>query len=200
MTVSTSTQQVAQPEARPDPAVSDAAAAAMAAQLQNLDKRHVGAAMSKLISASIGDICVVMAKSPAYKFHTLADIEWLVLPAVLSGQFFVGAYASVDRGHTAPAAVVTWARVSDEVDRRLATTTEPNKRLKPEEWISGDHYWLIDVAGDAAVVDASLRNLAVSDLKGKIVKIGLGSDADGVPPVTTLSALLETVPRPRGVA
>jgi hypothetical protein len=53
------------------------AAAGNAEQLKSLDKAHIGAAMSKLISAAIGDIVVVMSKSPAYKFHTLADIEWL---------------------------------------------------------------------------------------------------------------------------
>jgi hemolysin-activating ACP:hemolysin acyltransferase len=199
MTASTMTSTGAQPEARPDPAASDAAAAAMAAQLKNLDKRHVGAAMSKLISASIGDICVVMSKSPAYKFHTLADIEWLVLPAVLSGQFFVGAYASTERGFTSPAAVITWARVSDDVDERLANGNETNKRLKPEEWTSGSNFWLMDAAGEATVIDASLRQVAQTDLAGKIVKIGTGVRQGDAARVTTLADMLggRTAPEPR---
>jgi hypothetical protein len=36
--------------------------------------------------------------------------------------------------------------------------------------------------------------------RGSYSELKWGGDADGVPPVTTLSALLETVPRPRGVA
>ena len=52
-----------------------------------LDRTQVGAAISKLISASIGDLVVVMSKSPAHKHYSLADIEWMVLPPVLAGQF-----------------------------------------------------------------------------------------------------------------
>jgi hemolysin-activating ACP:hemolysin acyltransferase len=67
------------------------------------------------------------------------------------------------------AAVITWARVSDEVDRRLATTTEPNKRLKPEEWISGPKLWLIDAVGQPASVASALHVLNAGPLKDKAV-------------------------------
>ena len=154
-------------------AASDRAAAAIAQQLPVLDKRHVGAAMSKLISASIGDICVVMSKAPAYKFHTLADIEWLVLPAVLAGQFYIASFASEERGHQAPGGVVTWAKVSADVDQRLSNEGSSKRRLKPEEWTSGEHTWLIDVIGPPAVIDHALRQLASSDLGRNPIKLAL---------------------------
>ena len=45
---------------------------------------HVGAAVSKLVSASIGDIAVVFSRSPRHKHYSLADIEWLIVPAVVT--------------------------------------------------------------------------------------------------------------------
>ena len=35
--------------------------------------------MSKLVSASIGDIAVVFSKSAAHKHYTFADLEWMIL-------------------------------------------------------------------------------------------------------------------------
>ena len=81
--------------------------------------KQVAAAMSKLISASIGEIAVVFARAEATKHHQLADIEWLIMPAVLSGQFYVVEATDKQSGVSAPVAAVTWARVSAEVDQRL---------------------------------------------------------------------------------
>jgi hemolysin-activating ACP:hemolysin acyltransferase len=40
----------------------------------------VGAAASKLFAASVGDMVVVLSRSPSHKHYSLADIEWMVLP------------------------------------------------------------------------------------------------------------------------
>lgn len=82
-------------------------------------KRLAGAAMSKLISATVGDVVIVFSKSPSHKHHALADIEWMVLPPVLAGQVYVAEAAHKEHGGRAPLAVVTWARESDEVDQKL---------------------------------------------------------------------------------
>ena len=68
-----------------------------------LSRQQIGEAMSKLISAHIGDICVVMSRSPAHKHYSIADIEWKVLPAVLSGQFYVAEAEHKEHGLRAPA-------------------------------------------------------------------------------------------------
>lgn len=58
----------------------------------------VGAAVSKLISATIGEIAVIFSRSPAHKHHTFADLEWMVLPAVLTGQVYVAEMMHNERG------------------------------------------------------------------------------------------------------
>ena len=157
--------------------------------LKGLDKTHVGAAMSKLISASIGDMVVVLSRVPAYKFHTLADIEWLVLPAVLSGQFYVAEMAHAEHGLRAPVGCVTWASVSDAVAARLAEGGGPAARLKPEDWTSGPHLWLIDAVGEPRVVAEALAMLVETRFKEQPVRISL-RDAEGGARVETVQGML----------
>jgi cytolysin-activating lysine-acyltransferase len=126
--------------------------------LKSLDPAQVGAALSKLFAASIGDVVVVLSRSPAHKHYSLADIEWKVLPPLAAGQFYVAEAADKERGFRAPVAVLTWALVSEEVDRRLSEQgVGRGARLRPDEWQSGEIAWLIDAVGSAEGVTAGLR-------------------------------------------
>jgi cytolysin-activating lysine-acyltransferase len=107
----------------------------------------MGAALSKMISVSVGDIAVLMSRSAAHQHYTLADIEWLILPPVMLGQFYVAEAQDEANGFRAPVALITWARVSPDVDRRLSETAGQPPQLTPEEWACGDIVWLIDVVG-----------------------------------------------------
>lgn len=44
---------------------------------------------SKMISASFGEIVTLLMRSPHYKHYSLSDLEWLVIPALLTNQFLV---------------------------------------------------------------------------------------------------------------
>jgi hemolysin-activating ACP:hemolysin acyltransferase len=48
--------------------------------------QQVAGAVSKLISATIGDCVVVFSRAQAHKHYSLADIEWMILPAVITLQ------------------------------------------------------------------------------------------------------------------
>src|SRR5215813_4282785 len=76
----------------------------------------------------------VLMRSPHYKQLTIGDLEWLVIPPLLAGQFRIGETKPNQGGATLPVAVVLWARVSDEVDKRLMDADSTAFRLKPEEW------------------------------------------------------------------
>src|SRR5581483_1033147 len=117
--------------------------------LKSLDKSQLGAAASKLFSASIGEIVTVISRSPAHKHYALADIEWMILPAIMSGQFYVVEAAHKERGFRVPIAAVTWAFVSEDIDARLREAVGQRVRLRPDEWKSGDIGWLIDAVGQA---------------------------------------------------
>ena len=157
--------------------------------LKSLDPTQVGAALSKLFAASIGDMVVVLSRSPGHKHCSLADIEWMVLPPVSLGQFYVAEAADKERGFRAPIAVVTWAFVSEDVDARLRQAAGQWIRLRPDEWKSGTIAWLIDAAGDAAGVRGALQWLAAGLFKELPLKMTMRG-VDGMTGVTTLEDLM----------
>lgn len=137
----------------------------------------------------------VLMSSSHYKEYKVADLEWLVIPPLLAGQFRIGE-ATPKQGITLPVAVVLWARVSAEVDKRLMETDTLEVRLKPEEWTSGDILWLLHAAGQTRFVRHVVEQLSKTTFKGREVKV-LGRDRDGKPKVHTLAAsLAESAPTP----
>jgi cytolysin-activating lysine-acyltransferase len=160
------------------------------AETLTLDKHQVGAAASKLFAASLGDIVVVLSRSPAHKHYSLADIEWMVLPPAAAGQFYVAELADKQRGFRAPVAVVTWALVSEEVDRRLESQAGRLLRLRPDEWNSGEIAWLIDAAGSPAGVKAALQRLADRPFKERALKVVVREEPGGVARVGALADIV----------
>ena len=156
--------------------------------LKSLDKTQVGAAASKLFAASIGDMVVVLSRSPAHKHYSFADIEWMVLPPIMAGQFYVVEVMHKERGFRVPIAAVTWAFVSEELDGRLREGAKQRVRLRPDEWKSGDIGWLIDAAGDGKGLDAALQWLKAGPFKERA--LNLITQHKGVPIASTLEALM----------
>jgi cytolysin-activating lysine-acyltransferase len=169
------------------------------APFKGFDRTHFGAAASKLVAASIGDIAVVLSRSPAHKHYSLADIEWMILPPVFNGQFYVAEAANAETGFRAPIAVATWAFVSDEVDRRLSAEATPRVHLRPDEWRCGEIAWIIDLAGSRHGVAGTLQWLKSTLFKDKDAKV-LARDAKGMAHPATLdplaSAMLRTTSEP----
>jgi hemolysin-activating ACP:hemolysin acyltransferase len=151
-----------------------------------IDKRRIGAAASALVSASIGEIALVYSRVPAHKHYSLADIEWLILPAALNGQFYVAQAAHKDSGFRAPVAVATWAFVSEDVDRRLSADLTHRIRLRPDEWKSGDIAWIVVLVGAPAGARQALQWLKAGPFKERSAKLVV-RDAQGTARVESLS-------------
>jgi hemolysin-activating ACP:hemolysin acyltransferase len=166
--------------ATPASAPSKAGAAELSAE--ELRKR---AAASKLVSASFGEIVSVLMRSEHYRGYTLQDLEWLVVPAVLSNQFLLAEARAKGNGFTAPVGVVLWASVSPEVDRRLTAGIAQPIRLKPEDWRSGDILWLVDAVGPPKLIGGMLQRLHAKVFKGRQVKLR-AQGQDGKPAVRTM--------------
>jgi hemolysin-activating ACP:hemolysin acyltransferase len=121
----------------------------------------------------------VLMRSPHYRQYTLGDLEWLVIPPVMAGQFRIGEAKPDNNQCTAvPVAVVLWASVSPEVDKRLMEGSNTSLQLKPEEWKSGDIPWLVHAAGETRFVRFVVDQLAKTTFKGRKVKVR-GRDQDG---------------------
>jgi hemolysin-activating ACP:hemolysin acyltransferase len=117
------------------------------------------AAHSKKLLMSFGEIVSVMMRSPQFRNASLADLEKLVVPAVVSGQFIVAEAQSKSSGFVTPVGVVIWATVSDEIDQRIMATPDQPIQLENNEWRSGDNPWLIALLGDSRVVQPMLEQV-----------------------------------------
>lgn len=123
-------------------------------------------------------------RSPHYKHYSLSDLEWLVVPPILTGQCAVMEAKINDR--QVPVAVALWASVSEDVDRRLSENLTTPIRLRPDEWRSGEILWLLDTVGDSKAVPHLLKQVQETVFKGRNVKVRtLG--ADSRPLVSTLA-------------
>jgi cytolysin-activating lysine-acyltransferase len=164
-----------------------------------ISPQQFGAVMSKLVSASIGDIALVFSRSPTHKHYTYADLEWMILPAVASEQYYVAEFQHKEIGARAPVAAVLWASVSDETDHRLGANPGQKIRLRPDEWKSGEHLWIVDLAGDPGVVAHTLQMLATTRFKDATVKLAMHDGAGGAR-VETLQTMLAAINEERGAA
>jgi cytolysin-activating lysine-acyltransferase len=134
------------------------------------------------LAQSFAQIVAVLMRDPGYKSLRVTDLEWLVLPPIMAGQFRLAhATRPTDPGEVTqggilmPVAAALWARVSSQVDKSLSETLDKPVRLSPGAWTSGDILWLMAVAGDRRATPAFLKQLQANEFKGRQVKMRLRS-------------------------
>ena len=135
--------------------------------------------------ATLGQIPVVLMRTPQHRHTFLSDLEWLVMPAIATNQFMTADHRDSKTGITVPLAIVLWACVSEEVDTRLSSYPEQRVRLKPEEWASGTIPWLVEAAGEPHAIGRLMRDLLERRFPDKDIKT-IGRSADGKPCVRLL--------------
>src|SRR5215470_6954575 len=138
-------------------------------------------------SVAFAQIVSVLMRSPRYRHYTLGDLEWLVVPALATGQWRVVGAQSKQNGVSIPVAVALWAMVSAEVDKKLSENLHVPIRLRPDEWKSGDILWLVDAVGDPRAVPQVLKQLLETSFKGREAKVRAAGE-DGKITVRRLGA------------
>jgi len=113
----------------------------------------VAAARERVLA--FGDLAMLAMQHPVYRNMAIADLDWLILPAILTGNFAI-MHTARSEGEKIPIAAVTWARVSEEVDQRLMENPHRPFRLSPEEYASGGIYWLAHTFGPPQAVERLL--------------------------------------------
>ncbi len=127
---------------------------------------EIGKNVSREIASAFGDAVAVLMHSPFHRTVFLPELDWMVAPGVACGQYAIAHRTDPKSGTQTAISFVTWAMVSDEVNRRLlAANSKP--RLKSEEWRSGKTAWLIEAAGESEAT----RNL-MSSLVAKQFAVG----------------------------
>ncbi len=122
-------------------------------------------ARARMLAASLGEIATVMMRIPSHRATTLAQIEAMVVPAVVTGQY------TIITGNTGPIGFVLWASVSAEVDQRLASDANASFQLRSQDWTSGDQIWLIEAIGEHRAMDVMMQGLRERAWAGKTVKL-----------------------------
>lgn len=135
------------------------------------------AAQSKHLAATFGEIISVLMRSNSYRGLTLAQIERLIIPTVITGQFSLAEAQSKQNGFMAPVAVVMWASVSPEVDAKLEAEADALVTLPLKAWNSGDIVWLIDAVGDSRIIGPMLKQLHKTRWGGRPVKARMKGNA-----------------------
>ena len=146
------------------------------------------------LGQSFAQVVAVLMRDRNFSQMRLADLEWLVLPPVMSGQFRLAQMPALpggaagtspgttpattqpsakgkDGGVLMPVAVALWARVSAAIDKQLSEDLDKTVRLGAGDWASGDNLWLMAVGGDRRVLPKFIDQLIKTDLKGQRVKM-----------------------------
>jgi cytolysin-activating lysine-acyltransferase len=157
-------------DAAPKPAAATKPTAAKEAPSAPQGADEQQAASTRLLFR-LGEIVSVMMRAPQFRAVPLGEIQALVLPPLMSGQYLVAEARSKSRGFIAPVAVALWAKVSKEVDKRLSESLDKPIKLTPDEWKSGDIAWLIVLAGNAQAIAPMLKKFQETTLKGQPLKM-----------------------------
>lgn len=152
------------------------------------DELRKMAGATKAVTATFGEMVSLLMRLPQYKHFSLADLEWLVVPALLTGQFSLVTAQSKTKGLTAPVGIVLWASVSEDLDKRLSGAPGQPIRLQPPEWKSGDVLWVVLAAGDQRVMQGMLKRLQENEWAHKKPAKIFARAKDGRPTVTTLES------------
>lgn len=136
-------------------------------ELEAAARRH--AVMNS--SMTLAQIVKLMLRSANHRHFSLSDLEWMVLPALNSGQLAMAETKPDQSGLRQPMAVLFWASVSPEIDRRMSSNLDAPIRLRPDEWQSGDILWITDMIGDMSTGHALVKNVLETVLAGRTLKV-----------------------------
>jgi cytolysin-activating lysine-acyltransferase len=92
----------------------------------------------------------------------MADLEWLVMPAILLRQFRLFYHEGK------PVAAVLYAFISDEVERRIESGAPS---VQPGDWKSGERAWIVQVIAPFGQAEAFAKETCETVLKGRDVKM-----------------------------
>ena len=133
----------------------------------------------KALAARFGEVVGFLMQSPAHKHFSLTDLEWLILPALLRNQISLAEINYMEKGLSKPVGLVAWAKVSEAIDKRLSDNPNQTIRLQPNEWNSGEIYWIIEALGAQKIVKPMIETLRNGPLKDKEIKLRFFADDRG---------------------
>lgn len=114
------------------------------------------------IHSAVGQVVLALTVVPRYRHQSIADLQSLVLEPLMRDRIAIATPSGaegVDNPGGALAGIAFWATVSDAVDAKIREQIKGGSfpiRLKPEEWTSGEHVWLLDVVAPSQKMASSV--------------------------------------------
>ena len=140
------------------------------------------------VSHLLGEMAWLLTQSPLHRALQIADIEWLIMPALIHQQLYIF------RDGSKPIGLALWAKCNPEAEAKLDRgMIEPENRLSVEEWSSGDTIWLVDLIAPFADATNKHREIMLADLisgplAGREFKFHETDPASGKRTVRTVAA------------
>jgi len=123
----------------------------------NTDDR--GGAGGVTVSQALGEITWLLSQSPLHRAIQVADLGWLVMPAIVRRQFHLF------RDGERPVGVALWALVNENAARKIRHGVfKPENQLQDADWSSGDTLWLVDLVAPFASPQNRHREIMFGDL------------------------------------
>lgn len=134
-------------------------------------------------SQVFGQTVSIFMQSPQHRHLLLSDLEWRVIPPIALQQYRLVQHKG------APAGFLSWAFVDEETEQRLQ---QPDFRLRPQDWKSGDRLWVIDVVAPPQQAEALVEKVKAELFEGREVKVRMGALQKGSLPAGDAPPRLET--------
>ncbi len=115
-------------------------------------REHITAQSLKIIKRlpAVGPVIMLYLQSAHRRFHFISDLEWLLLPPLISGQ------CKLYMKKEYPVSYVSWAFLNEEAENHLLKN---GGKLRPEDWKSGDRLWLIDMVAPFGGIENMLNDI-----------------------------------------
>lgn len=127
--------------------------------------KSAGSTPAPTVSHLLGEMTWLLTQSPLHKVFSIADLEWLIMPALIHQQFYLF------RDGDQPVGLAMWAKCSPNAAAKLDRgMIEPENRLTLEEWNSGQQVWLVDLIAPFATAENKQREIMIADLISKPLK------------------------------
>lgn len=145
------------------------------------------------MAQAFAQVVAVLMRDANFRNLRIGDLEWLVLPPIMAGQFRLGHAAKPAEekvrqpGVRIPVTVALWARVSAQIDKEFSEDLDKPMQLRPNQWASGEHIWIMATAGDRRAIPHFLKELAQTVFKDQHVKMRMRT-GDGKVAVKVLGA------------
>ena len=140
---------------------------AMEKDMTNAEVKAPVPSDDRTVSHALGEMTWLMTQSPRFRDYKLSDLEWMIMPALLVGQFKI-----FYNDQQVPIAFATWASVSESVEEKIKqqAKTQDHVKLMPADWQSGEHLWLMEMVVPHADGENHLAEKLLMGIKASLFK------------------------------